>query len=112
MNSFQVQVLDFTYGFPPAYALTKNLVNVNYRKHYNNFVTGVMFLVALVVVLRQKWIENDCNERVQLFALTSYEWMKEVGIPNVQNAIQVTYNAGVKVRGFYEVISSPLFITL
>ena len=88
MNSFQVQVLDFTYGFPPAYALTKNLVNVNYRKHYNNFVTGVMFLVALVVVLRQKWIENDCNERVQLFALTSYEWMKEVGIPNVQNAIQ------------------------
>lgn len=116
MNSFQLQVLDFTYGFPPVYGLTKNLIGFNYRKHFHNFMNGVenvvMFLIAVGIVLRQKWIENDCNERVQLAAMTSYQWMKETGIPKVQNAIQATYNAGVKVREFYNLISSPLFITL
>lgn len=123
MNSFQVQVLDFTYGFPPAYALTKSVVNVNYRKHFHNCMdvieNVIVFLIAVGIVLRQKWNEYDCTERVQLFALqvkefslTSYQWVRNVGIPNFKNAVGATHNAGVRTRYFYNLITSPLFITL
>lgn len=122
MNSFQVQVLDFTYGFPPAYAMTKSIVSVNYRKYYNNFMNGVenvvTFLIAFGIVLRQKWMEYDCTERVQLtamnaknFSLISYRWMRDVAIPNVHGFALASYNAGVQTRRFYNLISSPLFIT-
>ena len=123
MNSFQVQVLDFTYGFPPAYALTKSIVNVNYHKHLNNYMNAVenviVFLIAIGVVIHQKWIEYDCTERVQLaaiqakdFGVNSYIWVKEVGIPNFKNLVGATYNAGIQTRYFYNLITSPLFVNL
>lgn len=123
MNSFQLQVLDFTYDFPLIYDFSKNVIGFDYRKALNNFMSGVenviVFLIAVGVVLRQKWMEYDCTERVQLFALQvkefvviAYTWMREVGAPAIANAIQFTYNAGVKVRELYNLVSSPLFITL
>lgn len=86
MNSFQLQILDFTYGFPPVYDFTKNVVGFNYRRALNNFMNGVetviVFLIAVGVVLRQKWMEYDCTERMQLaaiqlkeFAVNFYIWM-------------------------------------
>lgn len=119
MNTLQVQVLDLTYSNPALYSVSKRMMNVSPQKVLSNVKFAVMFVAAVVVVLYRKWNEYNCNERVQLFLLTLKEWvvkfviwMKEVGIPNFNKARKVAYNAGVKTREFYEMISSPMFIVL
>jgi hypothetical protein len=59
-----------------------------------------------------KWNAYNMTERVQLWSLAAYTWTREVAVPNVKKAAVATYQAGVKVREVYEMISSPLFITL
>lgn len=114
MNS--AQILTFTEAFPPAHKLTETLVNVDYKKHYNSFMDSVefacAFIAAIATVLYDKWHQYDMTERVQLATLTAYTWTRNVAVPAVKNAATVTYNTGAKVREVYDVISSPLFITL
>jgi hypothetical protein len=112
----RTQILEITEAFPPAHGLTETLLNIDYKKHFNLYMDGVMIVCAVLVTLYQflaaKWQENDCTERLQLAALTAYTWIREVAVPGVKNATVAVYQAGRNVRGFYEVISSPLFITL
>ena len=114
MNS--TQIVAFTEGFPPAHKLTETLVNIDYKKHLNNYMDVVMNICAFVAVIAtliaDKWAEYDCTERLQLAALNAYTWTRNVAVPAVKNAATVTYNAGAKVREVYDVINSPLFITL
>ena len=90
--------------------------NIDYKKHLNTFMDAVMNLCAFIAVIAtliaDKWQENDVTERLQIVALNGYTWTRNVAVPAVKNAATVTYNAGQKVREVYEVISSPLFITL
>jgi hypothetical protein len=110
------QIVAFTEAFPPAHKLTETLVNIDYKKHYNSFMDAVTNLCAFIAVIATlivaKWQENDATERLQIAALNAYTWTRNVAVPAVQNAVTVTYNAGQKVREVYDVISSPLFITL
>lgn len=112
----RAQVLDFTSAFPPAASLIETVIDIDYRKHLNSFMDGVetvcIFVAAVFIVLRQKWQENDCTERLQLASLTVREWAVNAAAPAIKNATVATYQAGVNVRSFYELISSPLFITL
>ena len=114
MNS--AQILTFTEAFPPAHKLTETLVNIDYKKHYNSFMDSVefvcAFIAAIATVLYDKWHQYDMTERTQIVALNAYTWTRNVAVPAVKNAATVTYNAGQKVREVYDVISSPLFITL
>lgn len=113
MNS---QVLSFVQPFPPLHKLTETLMNIDYKKHFHSFMDAVEFLcafvAAIVTVLYGKWNAHNMNERVQLWALAAYTWGKEVAVPNVKKAVLATYQAGAKVREVYEMINSPLFITL
>jgi hypothetical protein len=54
----------------------------------------------------------NMNERVQLWSLTAYTWTREIAVPAVKNAVITVYNTGKQVREVYNLISSPLFITL
>lgn len=112
----QAQILSFTEAFPPAHKLTEIVLNIQYRKHFNQFIDGVenvlIFLAAVYTVLRQKWVEHNVTERLQLAALNVKEFTLNVAVPSVHKAVTVTYNAGAQVRYVYELISSPLFITL
>lgn len=112
----QDQILSFTEGFPPAHKLTEIVLNVNYKKHFHQFMDAVentlIFLAAVYTVLRQKWIDHNMTERCQLAVLNVQDFTLNVAVPSVRKAATVTYNAGAQVRGFYELISSPLFITL
>mgnify|MGYP003337865736 FL=1 len=110
------QIVAFTEAFPPAHKLTETLVNIDYKKHLNTFMDAVMNLCAFIAVIAtliaDKWQENDVTERLQIVALNAYTWTRNVAVPAVKNAATVTYNAGQKVREVYEVINSPLFVTL
>jgi hypothetical protein len=114
MNS--AQIVSFTEAFPPAHKLTETLVNIDYKKHLNTYMDAIMNLCAFIAVIAtliaDKWQQHDMTERVQIFALNVYTWTRNVAVPAVKNAAIATYNAGQKVREVYEVISSPLFITL
>ena len=110
------QIVSFTEAFPPAHKLTETLVSIDYKKHLNTFMDGVETVIAFIAVIAtliaQKWVEYDCTERLQIAGLNAYTWTKEVAVPAVKNAVQKTYEMGVKVREVYEVVNSPLFITL
>ena len=116
LQTMKTQILSFTEAFPPAHKLTETLMNIEYKKHLNSFLDGVqiacVFVAVIATLIYDKWMQNNMTERVQLWYLTVYTWTKEVAVPNVKNAATATYNAGAKVREVYEVISSPLFITL
>jgi len=70
------------------------------------------FIAVIATLIASKWQENDVTERLQIAALNVITWTRNVAVPAVKNAATVTYNAGQKVREVYDVISSPLFITL
>jgi hypothetical protein len=112
----QSQVLSFTSGFPPAEKMTNFIVSIDYRKLYHDFMNGVTiacaFIAAIATVISQKWNEYYCTERLQLVAINTYEWLKTVAVPNTKKFASSVYQAGVKTREIYEVINSPLFITL
>ena len=110
------QILSLTEAFPPAHKATETLMNIDYKKHFNSFMDAVeitlAFVAAIATVIYDKWNAHNMNERVQLWSLNTYTWVRNVAVPNVKNAAVATYQAGVKVREVYDVISSPLFITL
>jgi hypothetical protein len=102
------QILDFTSAFPPAQKLTETLMEVDYKKHYNQFMDAVTifcaFVAAVYTVLRTKWVEYDCTERCQIAALyvketaiKLYNWVREVMIPFVIEIIN-------DVRSFYNIV--------
>lgn len=100
------QILNFTSAFPPAQKMVETLMEINYRKLYNQFVSFVVmvaaFVAAVYTVAREKWVEYDCTERVQLAAIYTkettikiYTWVREVFIPlmiEVVNDIRSFYN--------------------
>lgn len=105
------QVLDVTSAFPPAQALAEILLDFDYQTAFNRTVsvisTLVTFLVVAFTILRDVaviWYTNGGRE-----------WLIETA-QNVRvavvNAYTVTRQAGANVRAFYELIRSPLFITL
>ena len=110
------QIVSFTEAFPPAHKLTETLVNIDYKKHLNSYMDAVMnvcaFIAVIATLIADKWQENDVTERLQIAALNGYTWTRNVAVPAVKNAALGTYHAGQKVREVYDVISSPLFITL
>lgn len=119
MNSFQLRLLDFTYTFPPVYSFTKHVVGLNYRKQFHSFMNGIetilIWIAAIAIVLYRKWIENNCTEHLQLFALSvkdfsvkAYTWFVQIGVPGIIVAVDVTHQAGVQSRRFYD----QIFISL
>jgi len=114
MNS--TAILSFTEAFPPAHKLTETLMNIDYKKHLNTYMDVVMnvcaFIAVIATLIVEKWQQHDVTERLQIVALNVYTWTRNVAVPAVKNATTATYTAGQKVREVYEVISSPLFITL
>jgi len=112
-----------TQAFPPVNALIETMTNIDYKKHLNSFMDAVVivcaFVAAVVSVTAQKWVEYDVTDRcliallnVKEFGLKAYTWSREIGIPAVEKFSGHVYQAGVNVRQFYDMISSPLFITL
>ena len=105
----QSQVLDFTSAFPPAQKLTQKLMQIDYRKHYHNFMDAVVivcaWIAAVATILRDNWVKYDCTERVQLFTLNViekskkfYAWVQTVLIP----AVVAFYD---DVRSLYNVLT-------
>lgn len=87
--------MELTKAFPPADDFLSILQEIDYRKHYNNFIDAVqvfcIYVAAIAIVLYTKWQENDCSERIQLFFIrlinackAFYTWMKNVGIPEAK----------------------------
>lgn len=111
MNQLQEQVLDFTSAFPPAHKLTETLMKIDYRKLWSQIVTTVIVIFTLIQVaylLTEYWYKNGGKEKLQ----NIWIWVKDVAIPFLNTLRHNIYTAGMKTRNFYEVISSPLFITL
>ncbi len=108
--------MELTKSFPPADDLIETLQGIDYKKHLNNFmdfvVTVCVIVAAVATVIRDKWQHYDCTERLQLAALQVKDFTMNVTVPVIQNAVIATYSAGQQVRYFYDLISSPLFITL
>lgn len=110
-------------AFPPADALIETIMTIDYKKHLNTFMDAVVivcaFVAAIASVTAQKWVEYDMTDRcliallnVKEFILKAYTWSREIGIPAVKKFSGQVYQAGVNVRQFYDMINSPLFITL
>jgi hypothetical protein len=114
MNS--TAILSFTEAFPPAHKLTETLMGIDYKKHLNTYMDAVLnvcaFIAVIATLISEKWQQHNVTERLQIVALNAYTWTRNVAVPFVKNAAVAMYNAGQKVREVYEVISSPLFITL
>ena len=88
--------MKMTKSFPPADDLIAYLKQVDYVKHYNNFMDAVVvfcvYVAVIATVIRNKWQENDCTERLQLFALKvadyvkiAYAWIVNVFIPECKS---------------------------
>jgi len=107
----KVQVLDVTSAFPPVEGLCKFLMEIDYRKHYNQFMDFIVTVCAVVaavyVVLSEKWEEHNMTERLQIVALNvkeysikGYQWTKNVGLPNVIDFINEVRSGVNVVRQF------------
>jgi hypothetical protein len=92
----QTQILDFTAAFPPAQKLTETLMEIDYKKHFHQFMDAVViacaFVAAIATVIRDNWVKYDCTERLQLFVLrcvelakTFYAWVMTVFVPFVKS---------------------------
>lgn len=91
--------MEFTKSFPPADDLFTQLREIDYRKHYNQFMDAVVVacavIAAIATVIRDNWVKYDCTERLQLFVLrvielskTFYAWVKNVFVPECKNLYQ------------------------
>lgn len=87
--------MELAKAFPPADDLLTKLQEIDYRKHYNNFMDAVevfcLYVAAIAVILYTKWQENDCTERLQLalirfinFCKVAYSWLRDVAIPETK----------------------------
>lgn len=83
-------------SFPPVDALIETLQNIDYKKHFNTFMDAVVIACAVVAavatVIRDKWIEHNCTERLHLFVLnviekakTCYAWVTNVFVPECKS---------------------------
>lgn len=88
--------MQLTKSFPPADALIEVLQGIDYKKHFNTFMDAVViacaFVAAIATVIRDKWTEHDCTERLQLFVLnviekakTFYAWVTNVFVPECKS---------------------------
>lgn len=91
--------MQLTKSFPPADDLISELMKIDYQKHFHTFMdaveTACIFVAALYTVLRNKWVEHDCTERLQLFVMNVINkgksfrvWCNEVLIPESQSLYQ------------------------
>lgn len=86
--------MQLTQSFPPADAAVEYLKNVDYKKHWNNFVTLILFIVAVSYVLAQKicqWWQNGGSEstiqllhKTQNFLQVCYTWIVTKAFPWVK----------------------------
>lgn len=87
--------MELTQSFPPVDAFIAKVQEIDYKKHLNSFMNAVViacaFIAAIATVIRDKWVQNDCTERLQLFVLrvielakTFYAWVVNVFIPGVK----------------------------
>jgi hypothetical protein len=108
-----------TQAFPPVNAL----LAIDYKKHLNSFIDAVViitaFVAAIASVTAEKWVEYDMSTRLQFALLTlkewaikGYQWSRTVAFPAIKKFSGQVYQTGVNVRQFYDMINSPLFITL
>lgn len=85
-----------------TFATTINFIDdvmeYDYKKSYETMisyvVTAAAFVAAIATVVYRKWMEYDCTERLQLFAIdfyvgmkTTFLWVKNVAIPFVKSDI-------------------------
>lgn len=88
--------MEFAKAFPPVDALIETLMDIDYKKHLNSFMDAVViacaFIAAIATVIRDKWVEHNCTERLQLFALDfiegskiTYAWVMNVFVPYVKS---------------------------
>lgn len=86
----------FTQSFPPADDLISKLQEIDYKKHLNKFMDRVeifcIFMVAIAIIIRDKWVQHHCTERLQIFAIqvieglkVFYAWMQNVFIPECKS---------------------------
>lgn len=91
--------MELTKSFPPTDDLFTYLSEVDYKKHLNTFMDAVViacaFVAAIATVIRDKWQQYDCTERLQLFVLrvielakTFYAWVINVFIPGVKEFVK------------------------
>lgn len=87
--------MELTQSFPPVDAFLIKVQEIDYKKHLNSFMDAVViacaFIAAIATVIRDKWVQHDCTERLQLFVLrvielakTFYTWLINVFIPGVK----------------------------
>lgn len=107
----RAQVLDTLSAFPPAEGMAKMLMDFDYKKAFNNYMDAIEMIVKFIMVvvaiagdIAWFWYHNGGKE----FIVQT----RHNAVVAFNNAREFSYNAGVKSRAFYEVISSPLFITL
>lgn len=107
----RAQVLDTLSAFPPAEGMAKMLMDFDYKKAFNNYMDAIEMIVKFIMVvvaiagdIAWFWYHNGGKE----FLIET----RQNAVVAFNNARQHTYNAGVQSRRIYEVISSPLFITL
>lgn len=91
--------MELTKSFPPADDLLNQLREIDYRKHYNQFMDAVVvacaFVAAVATVIRDNWVKYDCTERLQLFVLrvielakSFYAWVMNVFVPECKSLYQ------------------------
>ncbi len=82
-------------SFPPADAAVEYLKKIDYKKHWNNFVTLILFIAAVSYVLAQKvhqWWKNGGQEstiqllqKIQNILQVCYTWAVTEAFPWVKN---------------------------
>lgn len=113
----KAQVLDFVSAFPPAHKVTETLIEIDYKKHLNQFMDAVVTLCAIIAVLYTliakhvgTWYNNGGKEMITETAQKSYQWMRETAVPAVKNVATKIHNVFVNVREIYELMNSQLFV--
>ena len=91
--------MQLTKSFPPFDDFFSYIREVDYHKLYNQFMDFVVVVCAVVAavatVIRDKWVQYDCTERLQLFVLrcielvkSFYAWLMNVFVPECKSLYQ------------------------
>lgn len=108
--------MNLTKSFPPADALIETLQSIDYQKHFHQFMNTVeticIVVAAVCIVIRNKWQQYDCTERLYLFLLwmkdktvISYHWTRNVLIPFLRDTWSLMMET-------YRMISARQYVTL